>query len=129
MLLRFHCNQFLFDNGAEKTSPFHANALYAFAARANHACEPTIVFVSEAKILAKRGQDPSTGQGLVRAFAKRDLLPGEKLTPATRSIQDYLLYAREFDGKFPGFETDIHGLVEETDDNGKTRYFADCVRA
>ena len=90
VLLRFHCNQFLFDNGAEKTSPFHANALYAFAARANHACDPTIVFVSEAKILAKRGQDPSTGQGLVRAFAKRDLLPGEKLTHA------YLAMPREW---------------------------------
>ena len=90
VLLRFHCNQFLFDNGAEKTSLFHANALYAFAARANHACDPTIVFVSEAKILAKRGQDPSTGQGLVRAFAKRDLLPGEKLTHA------YLAMPREW---------------------------------
>ena len=90
VLLRFHCNQFLFDNGAEKTSPFHANALYAFAARANHACDPTIVFVSEAKILAKRGQDPSTGQGLVRAFTKRDLLPGEKLTHA------YLAMPREW---------------------------------
>jgi len=90
VLLRFHCNQFLFDNGAEKTSPFHANALYAFAARANHACDPTIVFVSEAKILAKRGHDPSTGQGLVRALAKRDLLPGEKLTHA------YLAMPREW---------------------------------
>jgi arginine/lysine/ornithine decarboxylase len=42
---------------------------------------------------------------------------------------DYLKFAREFNALCPGFETDIHGLVEETDDNGKTRYFADCVRA
>ena len=37
-------------------------------------------------------------------------MPGERLTTATKSIQDYLLYARDFDRKFPGFETDIHGL-------------------
>ena len=38
------------------------------------------------------------------------IMPGERLTEATKSIHDYLLYAREFDTKFPGFETDIHGL-------------------
>jgi hypothetical protein len=27
----------------------------------------------------------------------------------------------------PGFETDIHGLVEIEDDNGHVRYYADCV--
>ena len=37
-------------------------------------------------------------------------MPGERITQATRSIQDYLVYARAFDRKFPGFETDIHGL-------------------
>src|SRR5262249_61861475 len=34
------------------------------------------------------------------------IMPGERLTRATKSIQDYLLYAREFDQKLPGFETD-----------------------
>ena len=38
------------------------------------------------------------------------IMPGERITAATKSIHDYLLYAREFDRKFPGFETDIHGL-------------------
>ncbi len=38
------------------------------------------------------------------------IMPGERITESTKSIQDYLLYAREFDRKFPGFETDIHGL-------------------
>ena len=37
-------------------------------------------------------------------------MPGERITAATKSIHDYLLYARDFDQKFPGFETDIHGL-------------------
>ncbi|MBX9961795.1 MAG: arginine/lysine/ornithine decarboxylase [Burkholderiales bacterium] len=55
------------------------------------------------------------------------IMPGEKLTPATRSIQDYLLYAREFDGKFPGFETDIHGLRFEPKAGGGRRYLVDCI--
>jgi hypothetical protein len=29
---------------------------------------------------------------------------------------------------FPGFDTDIHGLVEEERD-GKMRYYVDCVRS
>ena len=48
------------------------------------------------------------------------------LTEATKSIHDYLLYARDFDQKFPGFETDIHGLRFEATDGGR-RYLVDCV--
>jgi arginine decarboxylase len=55
------------------------------------------------------------------------IMPGEKLTAATKSIQDYLLYAREFDTKFPGFETDIHGLRFEPAAGGR-RYLVDCVK-
>jgi len=55
------------------------------------------------------------------------IMPGERLTKATKSIQDYLLYAREFDTKFPGFETDIHGLRFEPAKNGGRRYLVDCV--
>jgi arginine decarboxylase len=54
------------------------------------------------------------------------IMPGERITPATKSIQDYLLYAREFDRKFPGFETDIHGLRFEPTAGGR-RYLVDCV--
>ncbi|HXZ53116.1 MAG TPA: lysine decarboxylase, partial [Burkholderiales bacterium] len=54
------------------------------------------------------------------------IMPGERLTRATKSIQDYLLYAREFDSKFPGFETDIHGLRFEPAAGGR-RYLVDCV--
>jgi arginine decarboxylase len=36
----------------------------------------------------------------------------------------YLQFARDFNTRFPGFETDIHGLVK--DDGG--RYHVDCVR-
>jgi len=38
-----------------------------------------------------------------------------------------LQFAREFNEKFPGFETDIHGLVQEKL-NGKKLYYVDCVK-
>ena len=52
------------------------------------------------------------------------LIPGERFN---RTIVEYLKFARSFNQKFPGFDTDIHGLVEETD-RGSQRYFMDCVR-
>jgi arginine decarboxylase len=55
------------------------------------------------------------------------IMTGERLTRQTRSIQDYLLYAREFDEKFPGFETDIHGLRFEPSPKGR-RYLVDCLK-
>jgi arginine decarboxylase len=54
------------------------------------------------------------------------IMPGERITKATKSIQDYLLYARDFDRKYPGFETDIHGLRFVPTADGK-RYLVDCV--
>ncbi|MFQ6180584.1 Orn/Lys/Arg decarboxylase N-terminal domain-containing protein [Sinorhizobium meliloti] len=54
------------------------------------------------------------------------IMPGERITAATKSIQDYLVYARDFDRKFPGFETDIHGL-RFTQGSGGRRYLVDCV--
>jgi arginine decarboxylase len=54
------------------------------------------------------------------------IMPGERITTATKSIHDYLLYARDFDRRFPGFETDIHGLRFEPATGGR-RYLLDCV--
>lgn len=51
------------------------------------------------------------------------LIPGECFNP---TIVRYLQFARMFNEQFPGFETDIHGLVKETVD-GKVGYFVDCV--
>jgi arginine/lysine/ornithine decarboxylase len=39
-----------------------------------------------------------------------------------------LKFARSFNAQFPGFDTDIHGLVEEPDGTGRIRYYMDCVR-
>jgi len=52
------------------------------------------------------------------------LIPGERFN---RTIVEYLKFARSFNEKFPGFDTDIHGLVK-THEGAITRYFMDCVR-
>ncbi|MBL8449881.1 MAG: arginine/lysine/ornithine decarboxylase [Dechloromonas sp.] len=49
------------------------------------------------------------------------LIPGERFNA---TICSYLKFAREFNAGFPGFETDIHGLVKGEDG----RYYVDCVR-
>ncbi len=52
------------------------------------------------------------------------LIPGERFNHA---IVEYLKFARSFNRRFPGFDTDVHGLVVERVD-GEDRYFVDCVR-
>jgi arginine decarboxylase len=52
------------------------------------------------------------------------LIPGERFN---KTIVDYLKFARDFNERFPGFETDVHGLVTREAD-GKRGYFVDCVR-
>ena len=52
------------------------------------------------------------------------LIPGERFNA---TIVRYLKFARHFNEQFPGFETDIHGLVKEVV-NGKAQYYVDCVR-
>ena len=52
------------------------------------------------------------------------LVPGEVFN---KRIVDYLKFAREFAALSPGFETDIHGLVEVEDEHGYVSYYADCV--
>lgn len=49
------------------------------------------------------------------------LIPGECFN---KTIIRYLKFARDFNNKFPGFETDIHGLVKREDG----RYYVDCVK-
>jgi arginine decarboxylase len=49
------------------------------------------------------------------------LIPGERFN---RKIVDYLTFTRAFNGRFPGFDTDVHGLVENEDGS----YYVDCVK-
>jgi arginine decarboxylase len=51
------------------------------------------------------------------------LIPGEQFNAI---IVSYLKFAREFNERFPGFETDVHGLVKQVVD-GKAMYYVDCV--
>ncbi len=53
------------------------------------------------------------------------LIPGEVFN---KKIVDYLKFSREFNTQCPGFETDIHGLVEVFAADGGKQYFADCVQ-
>lgn len=50
------------------------------------------------------------------------IMPGERFTAATRSILDYLAFARTFDQAFPGFDIDVHGLQTEVGE-----YCVDCL--
>ena len=52
------------------------------------------------------------------------LIPGERFN---KTIVDYLKFARDFNSRFPGFDTDVHGLIR-TENDGKTEYFVDCVK-
>ena len=51
------------------------------------------------------------------------LIPGERFN---RTIVRYLQFVRDFNSRFPGFETDCHGLVRENID-GEDHYFVDVV--
>jgi arginine decarboxylase len=52
------------------------------------------------------------------------LIPGERFN---KTIVEYLKFARNFNEQFPGFHTDIHGLVEE-ESGGRMHSYVDCVR-
>ncbi|MGO3131069.1 MAG: Orn/Lys/Arg decarboxylase N-terminal domain-containing protein [Alcaligenes sp.] len=52
------------------------------------------------------------------------LIPGERFNSR---IVEYLQFAREFNARFPGFETYVHGLAQDIGPNGLPRYYVDCV--
>jgi arginine decarboxylase len=51
------------------------------------------------------------------------LIPGERFN---KTIVNYLHWTHEFNLQFPGFETDVHGLVQG-DSEGDKEYYVDCV--
>ncbi|MBB4817713.1 arginine decarboxylase [Pseudomonas alcaligenes] len=55
------------------------------------------------------------------------IMPGERFTAQTRSIIDYLAFARTFDSAFPGFDSDVHGLQHDDSPMGRC-YTVDCIR-
>jgi arginine decarboxylase len=53
------------------------------------------------------------------------LIPGERFN---KRIVSYLRFTREFNAAFQGFDTDVHGLVEEGAGPNERHYYVDCVR-
>lgn len=53
------------------------------------------------------------------------LIPGERFN---KKIVDYLRFTRAFNKAYPGFDTDVHGLVGVEVEGGDKRYYVDCVR-
>jgi arginine decarboxylase len=53
------------------------------------------------------------------------LVPGEVFN---RKIVEYLRFTREFNTAFPGFDTDVHGLVEDDGEGAARSYYVDCVK-
>jgi arginine/lysine/ornithine decarboxylase len=54
------------------------------------------------------------------------LIPGERFN---KKIVDYLRFTREFNEAFPGFDTDVHGLMAEGMGVAEGKYYVDCVAA
>ncbi|MBV6492825.1 MAG: Inducible lysine decarboxylase [Turneriella sp.] len=52
------------------------------------------------------------------------LIPGERINT---TILEYLKFVRDFNDRFPGFQNEFHGLVEEPNERGTFDYFVDCV--
>jgi len=53
------------------------------------------------------------------------LIPGERFNA---QIVRYLQFVREFNARFPGFETDVHGLSREVQADGTLQYYIDCLQ-
>ncbi|MDE2079964.1 MAG: arginine/lysine/ornithine decarboxylase [Burkholderiales bacterium] len=53
------------------------------------------------------------------------LIPGERFN---RKIVDFLRFTRAFNAAFPGFDTDVHGLVESDAEGVARTYYVDCVQ-
>jgi arginine decarboxylase len=52
------------------------------------------------------------------------MIPGERFTP---EVIKYLEYIKVFNDAFPGFESDVHGLISKVI-NGEKQYFIDVVK-
>ncbi|WP_332873245.1 hypothetical protein [Pseudomonas corrugata] len=56
------------------------------------------------------------------------MMPGEKAGTDNKAIIDYLLAMELFDGHFPGFEHDNHGVELERDSQGQLIYKVHVIK-
>jgi len=54
------------------------------------------------------------------------IMPGERFDEKTQLIVRYLQVLEEFNNRFPGFETKVHGVIVKKEDEG-FRYYVPCV--
>jgi lysine decarboxylase/arginine decarboxylase len=55
------------------------------------------------------------------------VVPGERFDAASRAIIEYLRLFEDWDGRFPGFESELQGVVKQRDDSGVVRVSVNCV--
>jgi arginine decarboxylase len=55
------------------------------------------------------------------------IMAGERITPATQAIVDYLRFCEDWDNRFPGFGSDVHGVRIHITAAGKRTYKIDCI--
>jgi len=55
------------------------------------------------------------------------IMPGERITEKSEKLIEYLCTFEEFDNKFPGFETETHGIILD-EKNGKKAYNFYCIK-
>ncbi|MCF8033923.1 MAG: hypothetical protein K9K66_12725 [Desulfarculaceae bacterium] len=55
------------------------------------------------------------------------IMPGERFDKKSQVIIDYLAMMQEFDGAFPGFESENHGIEVRTED-GELKYYTYVVK-
>ena len=81
-LMRFHTNEFAFENNAKGTREFSSSALYAFTSRANHSCAPNVAVTSREEFCAafKQPYDAAKEADVLIFIALRDIKKGEPLT-------------------------------------------------
>lgn len=55
------------------------------------------------------------------------IMPGERFGRAASPLVDYLRFVESFDSRFPGFDSEVHGL-KRVEGTGGYSYTVDCIR-
>jgi arginine decarboxylase len=55
------------------------------------------------------------------------VVPGERFDTGAQAIINYLRLFEEWDNRFPGFESEVQGIVKDTVD-GRISFSVNCVQ-
>lgn len=56
------------------------------------------------------------------------MMGGEKMDTKARPIHEYLTLRQDFENRFPGYESDIHGVERQEGDDGKKYFKTYCIK-